>query len=94
MKWMDQAKISTNARWASVREDYTKARRYNLQNLQQKSMKKGFLDAQTLRTALGIRQPKRRMLAISGKIATGVRLGTELDRRANRSISQCAHQTP
>jgi hypothetical protein len=77
MNWMDQAKIAIDARWASVREDYTKARNYNLQNLRQKLMKKGFLDSRTLRTALGIRQPKRRMFAISGKVATGVRLGTE-----------------
>ena len=33
MNWMDQAKIAIDARWASVREDYTKARNYNLQNL-------------------------------------------------------------
>jgi hypothetical protein len=77
MYWMDQAKIAINARWASVREDYTKARRYNLQNLRQKLMKKGFLDFRTLHTAFGIRQPKRRMFAITGKVATGVRLGTE-----------------
>ena len=78
MNWMDQAKIAIDARWASVREDYTKARNYNLQNLRQKLMKKGFLDSRTLRTAaLRIRQPKRRMFAISGKVATGVRLGTE-----------------
>ena len=77
MNWMDQAKTAIDARLASVREDYTKARNYNLQNLRQKLMKKGFLDSRTLRTALGIRQPKRRMFAISGKVATGLRLGTE-----------------
>ena len=42
-----------------------------------KLMKKGFLDARTSRTALGIRQPIRRLFAISGTVATGVRLGTE-----------------
>jgi hypothetical protein len=36
---MDQAKIAIDARWASIREDYAKARRCNLQNLRQKSMK-------------------------------------------------------
>ena len=74
--WMEQAKIAVDARWALIREDFTKARRYNLQNLRLKLMKKGFLDARTLRTALGIRQPRRRMFAISGEVATGVRLGT------------------
>ena len=77
MSWMDQAKIAIDARWASIREDYATARRCNLQNLQQKLMKKGFLDARTSRTALGLRQPKRRMFAIPGTVATGVRLGTE-----------------
>jgi hypothetical protein len=41
-----------------------------------KLIKKGFLDARTHRTALGIRQPRRRRFAISGKVATGVRLGS------------------
>ncbi len=74
---MDRAKIAIDARRASVREDYTKDRPYNLQNLRQILMKKGFLDARTLHTALGIRQPKRRMFAFSGKVATRVLLGTE-----------------
>jgi hypothetical protein len=41
-----------------------------------KLMKRGFLDARTLQTALGVLQP-RHMFAISGKVATGVRLGTK-----------------
>ena len=55
---MDQAIIAIDARWASIREDYAKAHRCNLQNLRQQLMKKGFLDARASRTALGIRQPK------------------------------------
>ena len=39
-------------------------------------MKKGFLDARTLHTALCKRQPLRHMFAISGEVATGARLGT------------------
>jgi hypothetical protein len=77
INWIEQAKIAVDARWALIREDFTRTRRYNLQNLRLKLLKKGFLDARTLRTAMGIRQPRRRMFAISGKVATGVILGTE-----------------
>jgi hypothetical protein len=72
INWLQQAKIAVDARWALICEDFTRACRYSLQNLRLKLMKKGFLDAKTLRAALGILQPRRRMFAISGKVATGV----------------------
>ena len=74
-EWIVQAKAAIDARWATIREDFNKAHRSNLQNLRLLLMKKGYLDKRTLRTALGVRQPRRRMFALSGKVAVGVKLG-------------------
>jgi hypothetical protein len=45
---------AVDALWALIHEDFTRAHWYNLQNLQLKLMKKGFLDARTLCAELGI----------------------------------------
>ena len=74
-EWVGQAKSAIDARWATMREDFERAHRYNLQNARMLLMKKGHLDQRTLRSALGVRQPRRRMFELSGKVAVGVRLG-------------------
>ena len=72
-RWMDQAKMALDVRWATVREDFTKARFKNIKKAQAKLIRSGgILDKQLLHAALGKRQPRPRMWGISGAIKLGV----------------------
>ena len=72
-RWMDQAKLALDVRWATVREDFTKARFKNIKKAQAKLIRSGgVLDKQLLHSALGKRQPRPRMWGISGAAELGV----------------------
>ena len=74
-RWMDQAKMALDVRWAAVREDFTKARFSNIRQAQAKLIRSGgVLDKHLLHEALGIRQPRQRMWGLSGKVELGVRI--------------------
>ena len=72
-RWMDQAKLALVVRWATVREDFTKARFKDIKKAQAKLIRSGgVLDKQLLHSALGKRQPRPRMWGISGAAELGV----------------------
>jgi hypothetical protein len=72
-RWMDQAKMALDVRWATVREDFTKARFKNIKRAQAKLIRSGgVLDKELLHDALGKRQPRPRMWGISGAVELGV----------------------
>ena len=76
-RWMDQAKMALDVRWAAVREDFAKARFENIKRAQAKLIRSGgVLDKQLLHAALGKRQPRPRMWGISGAIELGVSICT------------------
>ena len=63
--------------WATVREDFTKARFKNIKKAQAKLIRSGgVLDKQLLHDALGKRQPRPRMWGISGAVELGVTMGS------------------
>ena len=69
---LEQAKMASDVRHAAIREDYDRARFANIQNLKHELAKSGgILDQQTLRAALGKRQPRQRMLGVSGPVVLG-----------------------
>ena len=73
--WMEMAKSATDVRWASVREDYTRAHFLNVQRYQEKLIRAGgMLDKHIIRNALGKRQPKQRMWGLQGAFPLGVRV--------------------
>ena len=73
--WMEMAKSATDVRWASVREDYTKAQFLNVKRYQEKLIRAGgMLDKHIIRNALGKRQPKQRMWGLQGVVPLGVRV--------------------
>jgi len=72
-RWMDQAKMALDVRWANVREDFTKARFKNIKKAQAQLIRSGgVLDKQLLHAALGKSQPRPRMWGISGAVELGV----------------------
>jgi hypothetical protein len=76
-RWMDQAKMALDVRWAAVREDFAKARFENIKRAQAKLIRSGgVLDKQLLHAALGKRQPRPRMWGISGAVELGVSICT------------------
>jgi hypothetical protein len=71
--WLEQAKIASEVRHAAIRESYDRARFENIQNLKfQLAKSGGTLDKNTLRAALGKRQPRQRMWGVSGPAVLGV----------------------
>ena len=70
---MSKAKSDVDVRWAFVRE--TKAQFENTKQLQEKLIRAaGILDKHTIRTALGKRQPKQHIWALSGPAPLGIKL--------------------
>ena len=82
-RWMDQAKLALDVRWATVREDYAKAQFANIQQAREKLIRNGgALDKRILQAALGKRQPQVRMWGISGQVALGVRISTPCEQQS------------
>ena len=72
-EWLVQARTASEVRHAAIREAYDHARFLNIQNLRYQLAKSGgTLDKQTLRGALGKRQPRQRMWGVSGPAVLGV----------------------
>jgi hypothetical protein len=72
-EWLGQAKTASEVRHAAIRETYDHTRFLNTQNLRYQLTKSGgTLDQQTLRAALGKRQPRHRMWDVSCPAVLGV----------------------
>ena len=74
-KWLDQARVALDVRWAAVREAFAKAQFTNIQQARAKLVRSGgLLDKQLLRAALGKRQPRPRMWGVAGQVDLGISL--------------------
>ena len=71
--WLEQAKSASEVRLAAILESYDHARFSSIQNLRfQLAKSGGTLDTNTLRAALGKRQPYQRMWGVSSPAVLGV----------------------
>jgi hypothetical protein len=69
LEWAEHAKMATEVRHAAIRDTY-QARYQNVKHFRRLLLRSacgGTLDQNTLRAALGERQPKQRMWGISGQ---------------------------
>ena len=74
-KWLDQARVALDVRWAAVREAFAKAQFTNIQQARAKLVRSGgLLNKQLLRAALGKRQPRPRMWGVAGQVDLGISL--------------------
>jgi len=85
LEWAKHAKIAAEVRHATIRESYDKARYQNILQFRKLLLRsRGTLDQDTLRAALGKRQPRQRMWGITGRAVLGVKF--ELDHQGPRPL--------
>ena len=93
--WMTGANSAVDVRWAFVRESFAKAQFQNTKQLQEKLSRAGNLvDKHRIRTALGKRQPKQRMWALSESAPLGINMVVGEKEQANCSNSSIRSQSP
>ena len=78
--WLDEAKLASDVRWATILDSFAKETFRNQENWQCKIAEAdSVLDKQVLEAVLGKRRPKQRMWGLSGAVTIGISLELSSD---------------